>query len=140
MAVVTRVRSGASAGRSGLWLTKILAPSLPTPGMKRRTVGRHGALKSNDCGKPDKKRLAILFCCLLFFVLSSGTNPVAAARYKLRQQGDNNDCFCCIPSDGTARSSMRSPPSTLPPGCFQRLGAIGLMCRMEEEPSPVLDI
>ena len=28
----------------------------------------------------------------------------------------------------------------MPPGCFQRLGAIGLMCRMEEEASPVLDI
>ena len=28
----------------------------------------------------------------------------------------------------------------MPSGCFQRLGAIGLMCRMEEETSPVLDI
>ena len=35
---------------------------------------------------------------------------------------------------------MRSPPSAMPPGCFQRLGAIGLMCRMEDQSTPVLDI
>ena len=98
------------------------------------------SLNITDCRKRVSKSLAILSCCLLLFILSASANPVAAARYKLRQQGDNNDCLCCTSSDESARSPMRSPPSAMPPGCFQRLGAIGLMCRMEEQSSPVLDI
>ena len=85
------------------------------------------------------KNLAILFCCALFFVLLTGANAVAAARYSLPEQGDNvGDCFCCIPSPEPVRIQRSAPPSSMPAGCFQRLGAIGLMCRMEDQPT--LDI